>query len=284
MSPADQSAPAPTSPTPEVIARHSLATRLTHWINVVCFIVLLMSGLQILNAHPALYWGQFGADDDRPVIAFSAEESGDTLIGRTHIGPLHFVSTGLLGVSRGSEGGLEARGVPAWATIPSFRDLATGRRWHFAFAWIFVINGLVYVTTSLVSGHFRRDLVPTRQELQPRHLLQDLWDHARLKFPRGEAAKRYNVLQKLAYLGAIGLLILMVMTGLTMSPGIDARAPWLPELFGGRPSARTVHFLSAASLVAFLFIHLAMVVLVGPINEIRAMITGRYVVPKEAHR
>ncbi|MEO6341357.1 MAG: cytochrome b/b6 domain-containing protein [Caulobacteraceae bacterium] len=267
-------------PAPEVIYRHRLATRLTHWINVLCVSLLLMSGLQILNAHPRLYWGQFGADTDHAFIEFSSTQVEDVKVGQTRIGPLTFTTTGLLGASKGDQG-LEERGFPRWATLPSYQDLATGRRWHFFFAWLFVINGLVYVASSAVTGHLRRDLLPTRAELKPRHIAQDIWDHARLKFPRGEAAKRYNVLQKGAYLGVIVLLALMVMTGLTMSPGVDAAAPGLLTLFGGRQSARTIHFISASLIVAFIVVHLLMVILAGPLNEIRSMITGRYAVPRQ---
>ena len=268
-------------PPKEVIYRHRVATRLTHWLNVLCVSVLLMSGLQILNAHPRLYWGQYGADNDHALVEFTAEQNGDSLVGRTRIGALTLDTTGLLGVSKGANGALEPRGLPAWATLPSYQDLATGRRWHFFFAWLFVINGLVYLASGLATGHLRRDLVPTRAELKPRHILQDIWDHARLKFPRGEAAKHYNVLQKGAYLGVIALLALMVMTGLTMSPGMDAAAPWLLSLFGGRQSARTLHFISASLIVVFILVHLSMVLLAGPLNEIRSMITGRYVVPRD---
>ncbi len=265
----------------EVVYRHGLTTRLTHWINALCFTLLLMSGLQILNAHPALYWGQFGADDDHAFIQFYAARSGDGLEGRTRIGSLTLTTTGLFGASAGPDGELQVRAMPSWATIPSFRDLATGRRWHFFFAWLFVINGLVYIGASLISGHLRRDLVPSRRELRPRHIVQDIWNHVRLKFPRGEAAKRYNILQKTAYLGVVLILILLVLTGLTMSPGVNAAAPWMLDLFGGRQSARTLHFIAASLAVAFVVVHLAMVFLAGPINEIRSMITGRYVVPPE---
>ncbi|NKB49692.1 MAG: DUF4405 domain-containing protein [Alphaproteobacteria bacterium] len=273
--------PASERPQKEVIYRHKLFTRLTHWVNVVCFTILLMSGLQILNAHPALYWGQFGADDDHAFLQFYATRDGDELIGRTRIGSLTIETTGLFGASRGSDGELDVRAMPTWATLPSIRDLATGRRWHFFFAWLFVINGLVYVGASLVTGHLWRNLIPRARELRPGHILRDFWDHARLKFPKGEAAKRYNVLQKGAYLGVTLLLALLVLTGLTMSPGINAAVPGLLDLFGGRQSARSIHFICASLTVAFVVIHLAMVVLAGPINEIRSMITGRYVVPPE---
>ncbi|MDH3581562.1 MAG: cytochrome b/b6 domain-containing protein [Hyphomicrobiales bacterium] len=277
----DSKAPTTDRPPKQVIYRHRVTTRLTHWINVVCFTVLLMSGLQILNAHPALYWGQFGADDDHAFIQFYASRSDGELVGHTRIGSWKFTTTGLFGASAGNDGELTVRAMPTWATLPSFRDLATGRRWHFFFAWLFVINGLVYVSASLITGHFRRDLLPSWRELKPGHILRDVWSHARLKFPKGEAAKRYNVLQKGAYLGVVVLLALLVLTGLTMSPGINAAVPGMLDLFGGRQSARTIHFICAALMVAFIVIHLAMVVLAGPINEIRSMITGRYVVPPE---
>jgi thiosulfate reductase cytochrome b subunit len=264
-----------------VIYRHRLPTRLTHWINVVCVTVLLLSGLNILDAHPALYWGQYGADADRPFIEFTATRKDDTLVGHTRIGSLNLTTTGLLGAVRTSDGGLMPRGFPTWATLPTYQDLATARRWHFFFAWTLVINGAVYLLSGLINGHLRRDLLPRPAELKPRHIVQDIWDHARLKFPKGEEAKHYNILQKISYLGVILLIALMVLTGLTMSPGFDAILPVLLDLFGGRQSARTLHFISAGLIVAFILVHLLMVVLAGPLNEIGSMITGRYRVPPE---
>lgn len=268
-------------PIKEVIYRHRLSTRLTHWLNVLCFTILLMSGLQILNAHPALYWGQFGANDDRAFIEFFAARNDGQLSGHTRIGALTINTTGLIGASPTPNGNLQVRAFPSWATLPSNRDLATGRRWHFFFAWLFVVNGLIYTVAGLINGHFWRDLLPTRGELRPRNIGHDIRSHARLKFPKGEAAKRYSVLQKVTYLGVAVLLALMVLTGLTMSPGFNAVLPELIDLFGGRQSARTVHFISAVLIVSFIVVHLAMVLLAGPINEIRSMITGRYVVPPE---
>src|SRR5205823_13878972 len=123
---------------------------------------------------------------------------------------------------------------------------------------------------------------PSARELRPASLWHDIKDHARLRFPTGEAARRYNILQKLSYIGVIFLLLpMMVLTGLTMSPGIDAAWPWLLDLFGGRQSARSIHFLAATALLLFILVHLMMVVLAGPINEIRSMITGRFRVPPE---
>jgi thiosulfate reductase cytochrome b subunit len=103
-----------------------------------------------------------------------------------------------------------------------------------------------------------------------------------LRFPTGAAALKYSVLQKLAYFGVLFLLLpLLVLTGLAMSPGLNAAWPWLPQVFGGRPSARSIHFIAMTLLTAFIVVHLLMVLLAGPWNEIRSMITGRYRLPKE---
>ena len=125
----------------------------------------------------------------------------------------------------------------------------------------------------------QRDLWPTLGDLKA--IPRSVWEHVRLKHPTGDAAKRYNVLQRLAYLGLIMLVLGMVATGLTMSPGFDAFAPGLLELFGGRQSARTLHFVCASLITGFIVVHLAEVVLAGPINEVRSMITGRYAVPPD---
>src|SRR3984893_2670054 len=276
---ADSSTPV-RRPRPLLVFRHTRVTRLTHWINLFCVAVLLMSGLQIFNAHPALYWGQSGADADRPLFEIGADDSGDgPPAGFARIGSSTFETTGILGVSRNASGAFVQRGVPRRITLPSWRDLALGRRWHFFFAWLFVANLLVYFAAGLASGHFWRDLIPSRRQLRPRFILRDIIDHLRLKFPRGEAARHYNPLQKLTYLGVVFVLLpLMIVTGLAMSPGMDAILPWLVDLFGGRQSARTIHFIAASLITLFVFVHVAMVLLAGPVNELRAMITGRFAI------
>jgi thiosulfate reductase cytochrome b subunit len=226
--------------------RHPLPVRLTHWVNALCLLLLLMSGLQILNAHPALYWGE-SSTFDRPFLSFG---SGD--------GPA----------------------FPAWITLPGFQDLAGGRSWHFFFAWLLVLNGLAYLSYAFASGRVRRVLAPDKQQL--RNIGHALADHLRLRFPHGEAARRYNVLQKLSYLLVLfGLLPLMLLTGLTMSPGMDARLHWLTALFGGRQSARSVHFFTASALVAFFPIHILAVLAAGPLNEMRSIVTGWFVIKPE---
>jgi thiosulfate reductase cytochrome b subunit len=253
------------------IYRHSFVVRITHWINVACLTILLMSGLQIFNAHPALYWGQ-GSDFQHPWLSITSKqmESGPDR-GATNIGGTSFDTTGFLGVS----GDSDDRAFPRWSTLPSEQDLARGRRWHFLFAWLFVLNGLVYFAFSVVSRHLSRDLFPQPREISqiPHEIIQ----HALLRFPEGDAARRYNVLQKLTYLVVIfALLPLVVLAGITMSPGLDSAVPELLTLFGGRQSARSIHFLAATGIVLFVIIHVLMVLLSGVWNNIRSMITGRY--------
>ena len=253
----------------DVVYRHRLATRLWHWLNALCVFVMLMSGLMIFNAHPHLYWGKFGANPDHSWL--------DILPGHLRVGPFMIPTPGLLGVT--PPGGRFVA-FPPLVTIPSHYDLAGAREWHFAFAWLLVVPGLFYWAWGFARRHIQRDLAPTLDELRPSHLAHDIAQHARLRFPTGEAARHYNILQKLAYCAVLFVLLPgVVLTGLTMSPGMDAAWPWLLELFGGRSSARSIHFLCATGLALFILVHLIMVVLAGPINEVRSMITGRYRLP-----
>jgi thiosulfate reductase cytochrome b subunit len=155
--------------------------------------------------------------------------------------------------------------------------LATGRVVHFFFAWLLVATLLVWLCAGLLNGHIRRDLAPTTADLS--NLPRDVTEHARFRFHHG---RNYNVLQKLAYCAVFfALLPLMILTGLAMSPGMDAAWPWLIELFGGRQTARTVHFLTMALLVLFFVVHISMVLAAGPLNELRSMITGWYRIDRE---
>ena len=258
------------------MTRHRWPTRAWHWLNALTVFVMLMSGLMIFNAHPRLYWGRYGANFDRAWLEIGADPRG----GFVNLEGLRVPATGLLGAWRDPTGAMQTRAFPWWATIPSHYDLAGARRWHLAFAWALVVPGLLYWLWSFARGHFRRDLLPRPAELRPAHVWQDIKDHARLRFPTGAAALRYNVLQKLSYFGVIFVTLpLLVLTGLMMSPGMDAAMPWLLAILGGRQSARSVHFLCAMAIAAFIVVHLIMVVLAGPLNEVRAMITGRYRLP-----
>ena len=236
----------------DLVRRHSRVVRVWHWLNALTLYVMLASGLMILNAHPRLYWGHYGADAaGGPDHAWLEFAEGDGLA------------------------------FPAWLTLPSYYSLADARLWHLFFAWALVLGLLAYLLWAAISGHVGRQLRPKLAELSPAHLWHDIKEHARLRFPTGAAALNYNILQKLAYGSVLFVLLpLVILTGLTMSPGMNAVLP-LVDLFGGRQSARSLHFIAASGLVAFFFVHIAMVVLAGPVGEIRSMITGWYRLPPE---
>jgi thiosulfate reductase cytochrome b subunit len=224
---------------PALVKRHRLSTRLWHWLNVVAVCTLFMSGLGIFNAHPRLYWGQYGANFDHAWLVLER--------------------------------------FPGWITLPGHYSLALSRRWHLAFAPVFAFALLGYMLWSLANRHFAGDLAFRREELRASHILRDIVDHARLRFPTGAAALRYNILQKASYNGVLFLVLpALILSGLAMSPGMDAAWPWLIDIFGGRQSARSVHFIAAWAMVAFFVVHVLMVLLAGPVNELRSMTTGWY--------
>jgi Ni/Fe-hydrogenase b-type cytochrome subunit len=215
--------------------RHRLSTRLWHWINLLALAILFMSGLNISNAHPHLYWGQAGFD---PRDAW-----------------------------------FNVASFPGWATIPGYYSLADARWWHILFAWVFAIGLIVFLVIALVNGHFRRDIVTRRKEWRWAEIRADIAAHLRLDFHHGGG--KYNFLQKLAYGVVLFILLpLMLLTGMAISPGMDAAFPWLVDVFGGRQSARSLHFLVAWSLFGFLIIHVALVLLSGPVRQVGDMITG----------
>ncbi len=263
----------------DIVDRHRLSTRLWHWTNVVTLVIMLMSGLMIFNAHPRLYWGAYGANPDYAWLQIGATQANT---GFLRVSNVTVETTGILGRWTDGSGQIRNRAFPWWATIPQGYNLALARRWHLTFAWVFAVGIAVYLIRSLVNRHLQRDLLPTTEEVKPSHIWTDIKHHATLNFPKGEAARRYNVLQKFAYLSVLIVLIPgMILTGFTMSPGLNASMSWLLDLFGGRQSARSLHFIFATGIVLFILVHLLMVVLAGPINEIRSMITGRYRLPKE---
>ena len=256
-----------------LIYRQSIWTRVTHWIWAICLFFLLLTGLQIFNAHPALYIGQqSGFEFDNAIFEIGAVNTDAGPRGRTTVFGNSFDSTALgLGLSGTAERPVFT-GFPGSVTIPSYRDLGTGRVVHFFFGWIFVATIFVWFLASFINGHIRRDIVPGPSDIAG--VPRDIADHATLRFHHGRS---YGPLQKLAYFGVFFVLFpLIVLTGLTMSPGMDAAWPWLLDLFGGRQTARTIHFITMLLLVGFFVIHIIMVLAAGPLNELRSMITGWY--------
>jgi thiosulfate reductase cytochrome b subunit len=214
--------------------RHPLWVRITHWLNVIAVVVLLMTGLNILQAHPHLYWG----------------------LKSTFADPWFSPPT-----------------PPGWLMMPSVRDLATARSVHFLFAWIFVANGAAYLAWGVLSRRFGRRLWPTGEDL--RALPHSVAEHVRFRFPKDDRARVYNVIQKLTYLAMVLVVLpMMLITGLSMSPGFNAIGGVLLDLMGGRQSARTLHFISAGLIVTFIVIHVGLVIWTGLFNNMRAMTTG----------
>jgi thiosulfate reductase cytochrome b subunit len=218
--------------------RHPPLVRISHWLNVVAVVVLIMSGLNILAAHPHLYWGV------------------DSSFG---------------------DAWLSTPTVPDWLLIPQGRNLAEARSYHFLFAWLFVINGLIYLAYGVISRRFGRRLWPTREDV--RSLPASVVEHARFHFPTDDHARAYNVIQKFAYLAMILIVLpMMLITGLSMSPGFNSIGGILLDLMGGRQSARTLHFISGGLIVGFIFIHVGLVIWTGFANNMRAMITGWFTI------
>jgi thiosulfate reductase cytochrome b subunit len=262
--------------TGQLVKRHRLSTRVWHWTNAVALLVLFMSGLMIFNAYPRLHWGDRGSIHDPAWL----EIGGDEKHGYLKLGDSEIDTTGVLGHWRNAEGELKNRAFPYYVTIPSRFSLPVARNWHLAFAWVLSLALTFYMLRSLFNGHVRHDLHVRRAEWSPAHIWHDIKDHARLRFPTGAEAIKYNILQKLSYISVIFVLVpLMIATGLCMSPGMNAGMPWLVELFGGRQSARSIHFIAAFALLGFFFVHMAMVLLAGPLNEVRSIITGWYRIP-----
>jgi thiosulfate reductase cytochrome b subunit len=229
--------------------RHSALVRATHWINVACIALLLLSGMAIFNAHPALYLGD-QSDFANPFLN--------------------------LGVSS-PDAKVVSHPFPDW--LVGGLGLANGRRWHLFVAWVFVLNGAVYLIASLLDEHIWHDLLPHRWQLKAKSVAETIRHHLTLRFPHQHD---YNVLQKFVYLGMIFVVLPgILVTGLAMSPGVDAIAPWLGELLGGRQTARTLHFVFATLIVMFIIVHVTLVVLSGFWNNIRSMITGEYEVDPE---
>jgi len=248
-----------------LVYRQSVWTRITHWLWAVCLFFLTLTGLQIFNAHPVLYIGmESGFGFDNAVFGIGTAGEGASRRGVTRILGAEFDTTGLLGLH-----GDQAQAFPPALTIPSYRSLATGRVIHFFFAWLLVATLALWLAASLWNRHVR-DLIPTARDL--RALPRDIADHARLRFRHGRG---YGALQKLSYAGVLFVLLpLMILTGLTMSPWFNSWMPWTLDLFGGRQTARTIHFAVMVLLAAFFLVHMLMILLAGPLNELRAIVTG----------
>jgi thiosulfate reductase cytochrome b subunit len=222
----------------------------THWMTVLCFFALLVTGLEIVVSHPRFYWGETGNVNMRPLFTIPIPSSRDT------------VPTGYGYVMPDQNG---------WS-----------RYLHFQAAWALVLTGLVYGIVGLWTGHFRRDLLPEPGKRTWRAYRERMAQYLRRAPPDAGEARSYNVLQRTAYLLVIFVLFpLVIWTGLAMSPSFTSAFPAAAALLGGRQSARTLHFFVTWALVLFLLVHVTMVAVSGFRSRMRAMITGRADAPEE---
>ena len=233
------------SRTPEritLVKKHPLAIRWLHWVNFPVLAIMLWSGLLIL-------W----ANDVYPTEAFRLRVP-DT------------ITYGSFGVRAYYSGQEVPEGVRSIAI--GFR-LAEGMAWHFAFAWLFLINGLAYVLYLAISGQWRH-LAPRRDSLigAVKVALHDL---THWRGPRPPEGVKYNDAQRIAYCGVLLLSAGMALTGVAIWK--PAQLAWLVRLLGGYPAARLEHFLITGLLVAFFLVHVVQVMRAGW-NALRAMLTG----------
>lgn len=240
-------------------AGHRRWVRICHWIAAASFLTLALSGFFILLVHPRLYLGHAGNDLTPALLTLPI---GNDLRPDKMQSPVIFTE-------------LPGAPVTAERNFPIFNQNGWARSLHFLAAWFLVGAGAIYVAFGLVSGHIKRDLLPRARELAPRALLQDVKNHLRPVVGAIGAGPPYGLMQKLTYTTVVLIALpLMVATGLTMSPTVAAAYPFLLDLFGGYQTARTIHFFGFATLIAFLFVHIAMVVVSGFGRQLRAMTWG----------
>lgn len=238
-----------TAPHKTKVTRHAAFVRVTHWLTFVCFVALLITGVEIVISHPRFYWGETGNIHTRPLFTIPIPASRDT------------VTTGYSYVMPDQNG---------WS-----------RYLHFQTAWVLVLTGLVYGVAGFWSGHFWNNLVPKRGDWTWSAYWGRVARYLRLVPPDAAETLSYNVLQRTAYLFVIFVLFpLVIWTGLALSPGFDSAFPWAVNVLGGRQSARTLHFFISAALLLFLLVHFIMVAMSGFRSRVWGMISGRLPLPR----
>ncbi len=221
--------------------RHSATVRITHWIFSLCFVALLVSGVEIVISHPRFYWGEEG-NVNTPLL-FSLP----------------------IPSSRGS--------VPTGYGYVLPDQNGWSRYLHFQSAWAVAPIGLWYLLYGLRSGHFRNNLMLPASDRSFGALRSVLVHHLSFRKVGNDAS--YNPLQRVTYLAVLFVAFpLMIWTGLAMSPAVTAAFPFMVELLGGHQSARTIHFIDTVLLVLFLLVHISMVIQAGFRQRMRGMILG----------
>ena len=234
--------------TSEGAPRHAALVRVTHWLTTLCFLALLVSGLELVVSHPRFYWGESGNVLTPALFSIPIPSSRAT------------VPTGYGYVLPDQNG---------WS-----------RYLHFQTAWVLVLTGALYVIWGALSGHFRKDLLPDPGDRSVPAFSRALVRHLRFARPVAADAWSYNLVQRLTYILVIFVLFpLIIWTGLAMSPAFVSAVPSTVTILGGRQSARTLHFLVTVALVAFMLGHVAMVWFAGFGTRVMAMITGAQAPP-----
>lgn len=232
---------------PGWIHRHSRSVRICHWVNVIAVAYLVISGVHIFLDFPELYWGKVGFQG--------------------HPAAFRLADWGL-----------------SWERAGELGDRRWGRNYHYLYAWVFVINGFIYVGWNLWRRHFRSNVLPARDDLSGARIGAELRDRFRLRQSAHEAGQ-YSALQKISYSALIFVVVpSLILTGLAQMPAFTAIAPWMIDLMGGRQTARTLHVLGMLVLLLFLVVHVVEVFMTGFLNQVRAMITGRYRLVAEEDR
>jgi len=255
--------------------RFPIATRILHWIAAAAIITLLWSGFWIFNLHPRLYWGEVGYFGSPAIAELAADTTSDEPKMTIRIGEFSLNVTGILGrVNR--------QPYVRIFNFPEGFEFGGTRALHFTAAWILILAWLFYVYHLINSGRLRDQWLPRTAEMSPRNIGRELRNHLLLRRAHGSEAKRYNTLQKLSYLAVMFIMLpLIFLTGLTMSNSITTAWPWLFDLFSGRQSARTLHFVFATIIVLFILVHTLQVFVAGFVNHLRSMITGRFQIRSE---
>jgi thiosulfate reductase cytochrome b subunit len=257
----------------EKIYRHSIAARVTHWFWTLAMLVLVMSGLQIFNAAPYLDASD-KSNPNRRVLAFESHRGADGKpVGTTTVFGHTFNTTHVFGYTDDGQGAEASRGFPGALTLPAVQDLADGRVWHLFFGWVLSISIVTYLIGAAIRGDLN-ELILRTSDL-PKLLPMQLYYFRLRKEPPPHG--KYNPLQKAAYTAVLfGFVPLIIITGLALSPGVDAIGGPLVWILGGRQFARTWHFALMAILIAYFVVHMVLVFSTGPGNNIKSMITGWY--------
>ncbi|WP_348264747.1 cytochrome b/b6 domain-containing protein [Telmatobacter sp. DSM 110680] len=238
------------SPQLQATQRHTALVRITHWITVISFLALLITGGEIVISHPRFYWGETGNSGTTPLFKIPIPSSRDT--------------------------------VPSGYNYVMPDQNGWSRYLHFQAAWLLVITGVIYVIAGLLTRHFRKNLFPAPADRSWSAFTKVFAKTFRRAPPDPAESRAYNVVQRISYLVVIFILFpLVIWTGLALSPAFDSAVPATVNLLGGRQSARTLHFFVTDLLVLFLIVHVAMIILAGFRSRMRAMITGRADAPSE---